>query len=264
MTFDARWLDLRAPADAAARSPELRAAAATWLGTGALALDLGCGTGAACRALAAPGLRWRLVDGDEDLLRTAARRAGPGTETVLADLADLAALPFEGVRLVTAFALLDLAGRAWIEELARRVAAAGAGLYATLCYDGTLAWEPPLPGDAAVVAAFNAHQRRNKGLGPALGPEAAPAAARAMAARGYATRLAPSPWRLGAEDAALHRALVEGIARAAGETGLPEAAGWGQARRAASGSRCSVGHFDLLALPQGASAQSNTTSESSP
>ena len=39
---------------------------------------------------------------------------------------------------MTAFALLDLAGRAWIEGLAERVAAAGAGLYAPLCYDGAL------------------------------------------------------------------------------------------------------------------------------
>ena len=264
MSFDAGWLELRAPADAAARDPALLSAAAAWLGHDAVALDLGCGTGAACSALAAPGVRWRLVDGDEGLLRRAARRCGPDAETVLADLADLDALPFEGVRLVTAFALLDLAGQAWIEALARRVAAVGAGLYATLCYDGTLAWEPSLPEDAAVVDAFNAHQRREKGLGPALGPGAVAVAAREMTARGHAVSLARSPWQLGPEDAALHRALVAGIAAAAGETGLPGAAGWGQARMAASGWRCSVGHLDLLALPHEASAQSKTTSESRP
>ena len=73
MSFDAGWLELRAPADAAARDPALLSAAAAWLGHDAVALDLGCGTGAACSALAAPGVRWRLVDGDAGLLRRAAR-----------------------------------------------------------------------------------------------------------------------------------------------------------------------------------------------
>ena len=129
---------------------------------------------------------------------------------------------------------------------------------------GRSTWEPALPGDGALRAAFNAHQRRDKGLGAALGPGAAAAMARAMAARGYAVRLAPSPWRLGAGEAALHAALVAGIAAAAGEMGLAEAAAWGQARVAARGWRCTVGHLDVLALPAGASAQSKTTSESRP
>ena len=197
MSFAAEWLDLRAPADAAARDRALHAAAVAHLGRGAVALDLGCGTGAACGAFPA-GARWRLVDADAGLLAIAARRCRGEVEPIRADLADLAGLPFEGVRLVTAFALLDLAGREWIEALAERVAAAGAGLYAPLCYDGALEWEPALPGDGALRAAFNAHQRRDKGLGEALGPGAAAAMARAMAARGYAVRLAPSPWRLGA------------------------------------------------------------------
>jgi hypothetical protein len=185
-------------------------------------------------------------------------------EAIRADLAHLDRLPFAGVRLVTAFALLDLAGEAWIEGLAERVAAAGAGLYAPLSYDGGLAWEPALPGDAAVRTAFNAHQRRDKGLGPALGPGAAAAMARAMAARGYRVRLAASPWRLAAGDGELRAALVAGIAAAAEETGLAEAVAWGQARLAATGSRVSIGHLDLLALPAGARAQSKTTSESRP
>jgi SAM-dependent methyltransferase len=256
VSFTAEWLELRAPADAAARDAGLAAVAAGFLG-GGLALDLGCGTGAACAAF--PGARWRLVDSDPELLRVAATRCGG--EAVEADLGDLAGLPFEGVRLVTAFALLDLAGRAWIEALAERVAAAGAGLYAPLCYDGALAWEPALPGDAAVGAAFNAHQGRDKGLGEALGPGAAAAMAGAMRARGYWVRLAPSPWRLGAGEATLHAALVEGVAAAAAEMGVAEAGAWGQARLAASGWGCTVGHLDVLALPAGASAQSKTTSE---
>jgi hypothetical protein len=262
VSFTAEWLDLRAPADAAARDRALHASAAAHLGAG-MALDLGCGTGAACGAFP-DGARWRLVDSDAGHLETAAGRCRGEVETIRADLADLDGLPFRGVRLVTAFALLDLAGEAWVERLAERIAAAGAGLYAPLSYDGGLGWEPALAGDAAVREAFNAHQRRDKGLGAALGPEAAAAMARAMAARGYRVRLAPSPWQLGAGEAALHAALVKGIAAAAAEMGLAEAAAWGQARVAASGWRCSVGHVDLLALPAGARAQSKTTSESRP
>jgi hypothetical protein len=206
-------------------------------------------------------LRWRLVDRDPALLRLAAERCGPRAEIVAGELADLDRLPLDGVRLVTASALLDLASREWVEALAARLAAAGIGIYASLNYDGRLEWEPPRGGDAAVRAAFNAHQRREKGLGAALGPEAAGVLARVLGRHGFAVRLAPSPWRLGPREAALHAALLDGIVAATGEMGL-EAAAWGQARRTASG--CTVGHVDLLALPPGASAQSKMTSESSP
>ncbi len=270
VSFDPAWLDLREPADAAARDPGLLAAAAAYLGGVAepLALDLGCGTGATCRAFAgrAPaGLRWRLLDRDPALLRVAAARCGERVETVAADLAELGRLPLDGVRLVTASALLDLASAGWIEALADGLAARGVGIYAALSYDGRLAWEPALPQDAAVRQAFNAHQRRDKGLGPALGPDAAAALARALERPAYEVRTASSPWRLGPAEAPLQRALVAGIAAAAAETGLAAASAWGQARRAASASAgCSVGHVDLLALPAGASAQSKTTSESRP
>ena len=63
----------------------------------------------------------------------------------------MAELPLDGVRLVTASALLDLASAAWVEALAERLAAAGVGLYAALSYDGRTEWEPPLAGDAAAV-----------------------------------------------------------------------------------------------------------------
>jgi hypothetical protein len=266
VSFARSWLDLREPADAAARDPGLLAAATAYLAgvPEPLALDLGCGTGASCRAFGPrPGLRWRLVDGDAGLLAAAA--AAPGAEAVLMDLAEVGRLPLDGVRLVTASALLDLASRDWIEALAGRLAAVAIGVYAALSYDGRLDWDPPLPDDAEMRAAFNRHQRRDKGLGPALGPDAASALCAALGRRGYAVRSAQSPWRLGPAQAALHGELVHGIAEAAAEAGCEAAAAWGQARRAASGAaRCTVGHVDVLALPAGASAQSKTTSESSP
>ena len=266
MGFDPAWLDLRAGADGAARDAGLLAAAAAYLGPGALAVDIGCGTGATLRAFAgvAPaGLRWRLVDHDPELLALAATRCIG--EVVEADLADPARIPLEGARLVTATALFDLVSGPWVEALAARLAERGIGLYAALSYDGELGWAPEMAGDADVRAAFNAHQRRDKGFGPALGSKAPAALAAAFARHGYAVHLAASPWRLGPRDAALQAALVDGAAAAATETGLRGAAEWGQARRAASGtSACIVGHADLLALPPAARAQSNITSEPRP
>ncbi len=270
MTFNPHWLDLREPADHAARDAGVLAAAAEWLATAAdpVAVDLGCGTGSTVRAFAASApenLRWRLLDRDRVLLDAAARRCGPVAETFAADLGDLAALPLAGARLVTASALFDLMPGNWTVALVDRLAAHGTGLYAALNYDGLMAWDPALPDDPAVTAAFNRHQLSDKGLGPALGPAATSVLVRALTAKGYVVRTAESPWRLGPDAEALQVELVSGIATAAAEAGLREAVAWGQARRAASGSTsCTIGHADLLALPPGASAQSKTTSDPSP
>lgn len=252
MSFSAAWLSLREPADRAARDPALLAAAAEAARRAAGAarpviVDLGCGTGATARAYAAhlPEAQWRLVDADPRLLAEAARRSG-GTPHLL-DLREIAALPLAGAHLVTASALLDLMPEAWVAALAARLAAAGLGLHAMLSYDGAMSWAPPLPEDAAVTAAFNAHQRGDKGLGPALGPTAAPVTARLLAACGFAVRQADSPWTL-APGSALQVKLVAGIAAAAAESGLPEAGAWGR-RRLAQPGHARIGHRDLLALP---------------
>lgn len=265
MSFDPGWLDLRAGADRAARDPALRATALAWLDAvpAPRVVDLGCGTGALWRDFARPAARWRLVDNDPALLALAAARC-PGAETVASNLAGIDALPLAGARLVTASALLDLASAGWLDALATRVAREGSAVYACLSYDGAMDWAPPRGDDGAVLAAFNAHQRRDKGLGPALGPDAATRFAAALAGRGYRVRTAASPWRLGTDlgpdDGALIAALAGGVAAAAAESGLAGTTAWGQARRASRA--CVVGHTDVLALP--ASAQSKTTSESSP
>ena len=81
-----------------------------------------------------------------------------------------------------------------------------------------------------------------------------PAAERAFRAAGYHTRIRPSPWRLGANDASLARALIDGWGVAASderpEDG-PLIRGWAERRRAAVTTRfgLKVGHVDLLALP---------------
>lgn len=267
MSFVLEWLDLREPADHAARDGGLLDAAADFLtaAEAPLAVDLGAGSGSTLRAFGerAAGARWRLVDRDRGLLAAAVERGGSGVEVVEADLLGVDALPLAGARLVTASALFDLVSAAWVERFVDRLAAEGIGLYAALSYDGAVVWDPELPEDGAVLAAFNAHQRGDKGFGPALGPEGGRHLARVLAGRGFSVAMAASPWRLGPGERELQAALAEGIAAAVGE----RAAAWGQARREAAMagvSSCTVGHVDVLALPEGARRQSKTTSVSSP
>ncbi|MGO4123635.1 hypothetical protein AB4Z01_04505 [Inquilinus sp. YAF38] len=251
MSFPIAWLDLREPADHAARHPGLRSAAASLVGTGGLIVDLGCGTGSTVRALQpclGASVRWRLVDHDAAVLREAGRRTG--AETVLCDLSR-GESPLEGAALVTASALLDLVSEAWIERLADILKACRAPFYAALSYDGRLSFDPAHPGDRAMIAALNADQRTDKEFGPALGPDGAGALAAALRARGFEVRIEASPWRLGPGDAALVAALLAGIAGvAAGPGGIVEAEveDWLAFRRArAADGHCLVGHVDLLA-----------------
>lgn len=252
MGFAAEWLALREPADLRARDAGLLRRALDHAGTGATLLDLGSGTGSTARAYAAAGatdLTWRFLDNDPNLLARAADHH-PQAEIHHADLARTDALPLAGVAMVTASALLDLMPRDWLVRLADRLAQGRIGLHATLSYDGVMHWQPEDPQDRPVTERFNAHQRGDKGLGPALGPDAAAQAAQVLRARGHSVALAPSPWRLGPGDAALHRELLDGIGKAAAETGLAQAAAWA-ARRRAQATRCRavIGHLDLLALP---------------
>ncbi|MGM0586114.1 MAG: methyltransferase domain-containing protein [Pseudomonadota bacterium] len=250
MSFASDWLDLREPADRAGRDPGLLDALTDWVGGHTLrAADLGCGTGANWRALSPrlPALRWSLIDNDPRLLAEAARRTGAQTRRL-----DLAAAPGEAARageLVTASALFDLVSAEWLarflDALPRHAA-----IYAALNYDGHETWTPEPPHEAEALAAFHGHQRGDKGFGPALGPQAGAALAAGLAARGWRVFTARSPWRLGADHAALRAALAEGAAGAVAETGaLPREprAAWAAGRRAAR--RVEIGHLDVLALP---------------
>ncbi|WP_457106209.1 class I SAM-dependent methyltransferase [Methylobacterium sp. P5_C11] len=284
--FSSEWLALREPADLRARDPALVEALAGILAArlaegshraGALAVvDLGCGTGSNLRAMApklGPRQAWTLVDNDRTLL-AAAREAlsawADRSETLAEQLvlekggraitvsfaacdlsADLGRILDPTPDLVTAAALFDLVAQDWLDRFAATVAASGAIFYTALSYDGFEEWQPPHPADAALQAAFLAHQARDKGFGAALGPDATAALARAFGRAGYAVRTAASPWRLGREDEGLIRQLRDGKARAVAETGLVPAeaiAAWTGAR-SAPGTGAVVGHLDLLAAP---------------
>ncbi|MDM0034638.1 class I SAM-dependent methyltransferase [Variovorax sp. J22P271] len=289
--FSADWLALREPFDRAAREAaaaafDLPGLAVRWRGGGATlgVLDLACGTGANLRELA-PRLggaqRWRLVDHDPRLLaalpgalaawaaaqgftvRTQGDRLrveGPGwradVEAVHLDLAGgLAALPLAGVGLITASALLDLVSGAWLDALLSRACAAKAALLFALTVDGRIDWRPKREADEMVRRLFEAHQRGDKGFGPALGSRAVAVAADRLLALGGQLRRAASDWhidgRQGAQAQAMLAALVEGSAAAAREQD-PGAAGavaaWAAERRQllARTTLC-IGHAELLA-----------------
>jgi SAM-dependent methyltransferase len=275
--FSAAWLSLREPADHRARNPQIAAAL-----TGALAgresvrvLDLGCGTGSNLRALA-PHLprrqHWRLVDHDRALLSEAgtvlaawADHSSPtgnglalrfGTQEIVVtfeviDLArDLERAFASSPELVTAAALFDLVSEPWIARFARAARAARALVMAALTYDGTGGWAAPHSADGVMKAAFDSHQRRDKGFGPAAGPAAASALARTLRDGGYEVETGPSPWILDEADSSLIAELARGYAAAVSETGEVSKqmiAVWLAARE----TRCqwTVGHEDLLAVP---------------
>jgi len=156
------------------------------------------------------------------------------------------ALPPEA-DLVTASALFDLVSEAFIGRLAAAVALRGAALLSALTYNGELRWMPPSVADAQVLDAFNAHQRSDKGFGPAAGPQAGAQLRHALLRAGYAVLEGDSAWHLGKGDEALLEELVAGVAGAATQQldrVLIE--GW----RALARTAAVVGHGDILALPR--------------
>lgn len=286
--FSASWLQQREPFDTAARdltAPRLGLPA--WLATQRgspttpwRVIDLGCGTGANLRWLA-PHLggpqQWLAVDHDAallarwpaamgvkaaDPLEAPLRWRRPGFEASIVrrqlDLErDLESLPWASARLVTASALLDLVGTAWLHRLVTACRSAKAALLFALTVDGRHHWTPADPADALVAAAFAAHQGRDKGFGPALGPRAATELLQMLRSVGYRVRDVPSDWWLdGRTDPAaraLQLALIDGMASAASaqEPGARAAvAAWQRRRRGLVAlSSLRVGHLDVIATP---------------
>ena len=242
------WLQLREPADAAARSAELAERLARHLpSAGRLEIhDLGGGSGAMGRWLA-PRLpapqRWVVHDRDEDLLA----RAAAGSEVRRSDITRLAPDDLAGASVVTASALLDLLTR---EELARMLGAcAGRPVLLALTVTGRVTLTPAEPLDERIAAAFDAHQRRDG----RLGPHATGAAAAQLRATGAEVLVGPSPWRLGGADADLIAAWLDGwVAAACEQEPALDAAAYRDRRlaQAAAGELAvTVDHADVLALP---------------
>jgi SAM-dependent methyltransferase len=285
--FSTDWLALREPFDLAARLEsaavlDLRGMAARMRrdDRALRVLDLACGTGANLRALA-PRMggpqRWLLVDHDPRLLAAlpgvfaawsraqglvlradaeGLRIEGPDWSAEVRwrriDLASgLDPVPFADAQLVTAAALLDLVSASWLDALFERARQAQAAMFFALSVDGRVRWAPVVEEDEAIHRLFAAHQRRDKGFGPALGGEAPVMAADRLAAAGYGVARSCSDWHI--EEVAMLQAMIDGMGRAALEQRPSEGAlvqAWRARRLAlASHSRLHVGHVDLLALP---------------
>jgi SAM-dependent methyltransferase len=278
--FSPDWLALREPADHAARNKDIAAELAVLLaGKEKLSiLDLGCGAGSNLRgmvlSLPAQEQSWTLVDYDPRLLQAARTRLQEWADRVVeagetlvihkagkhltigfrqADLVADRSSALEGhYDLVTAAALFDLISARWINLFARDIAARGLNFHTVLTYNGEDEWAPPHPRDEAVISAFHAHMGRDKGFGPAAGPLAAASLIDAFRNVGYAVTSGDSPWIVTDEQADLRRELASGIAGAVRETGHVEEADLADwlAFHTQSGSRCLVGHADILAVPK--------------
>jgi predicted Rdx family selenoprotein len=267
-TFDADWLDLREAVDHRSRAERLKAPLRAWWRArqGRRIVDLGAGAGSNLRYLHSvlgTEQHWNVVDHDAGLLSRIVSPAPTVTvRHVTADLADASLREIEGADLVTASALLDLVSADWLRSLAEACAARGCAVLFALTYDGDIlwrrgrgAWSEGDSSDRRIRDLVNAHQRRDKGLGPALGPDAAATAEAALRAVGYRTRSAPSPWVLGPEDAELAAALVTGWSEAAVEQRpeeVSEIEAWARRRRVElleGGLELRVGHADLVGLP---------------
>ncbi len=259
--FSADWLALREPADHASVNAGVRAnLAQAFAGRGSLrVVDLGSGTGSNLRNLSrilGPGQHWTLVDYDAELLDVAhAREAESAADSVACKQADLSSGDLRAViddaELVTASALFDLVSVPVIDRLADAVAAASAVFYTVLTYDGAARWMPEHPADAEMRAAFNRHQRSDKGFGPAAGPDATDILAEAFARHGYRIQRGGSPWQLDSHFTELRREVDRGWANAAREAGVVASVAddWLHHRLTAPDAVTIVGHEDLLALP---------------
>jgi len=262
--FSAEWLALREPYDLAARNATVRdAVAGAFTGRASIALvDLACGTGATLRAVGRhlpPRQSWRLVDNDLGLLARASALGRPPDLTVTTQPVDLVRdleLALDGpLDLVATSALLDLVSAEWLDRLIIEAAARHLPVYAALSYDGRTVIEPGVPLDAEILAAFNLHQRTDKGFGLALGPTAAARAVERFEHFGYSVVQGRSDWVLGPHDRDIQDALFAGWAELRALTVSAQAsARWLTQRRAflADGrSHLRIGHVDVFARPIG-------------
>jgi trans-aconitate methyltransferase len=262
-----RWLALREPADAAARSVELAQRLGRHLpATGRLVIhDLGGGSGAMGRWLAPrlPGSQhWVVHDRDADLLELAlADPPGPAADgaavTVEArrsDITRLAPGELDDTSVIVASALLDMLTADELAAMLRPCTASGCPVLLAMTVVGRVALTPADPLDGRMVAAFNASQRRTTAAGRLLGPDAVAAAIDELRRTGAEVLVRSTPWRLDDAHAELMAEWFVGWVAAAceQEPALAGEAGAYRDRRlaqAAAGELAvTVDHADLLVL----------------
>ncbi len=225
------WLALREPADYLSRTQSLVAEVRRALPReGPIMIhDLACGTGSMLRWLAPqlPGPQhWVVHDLDAELLARldatpdlTAEDGSPVTVEIRCDdVTRLRADHLADADLITSSALLDLLTAEELDRLVESCAAPGCAVLVTTTVTGAVELLPQHPLDAAIGAAFNAHQRRPVAGGRALlGPDAADAGTRMFSERGRVVDRHPSPWTLDAEMPELTAAWLDGWLDAATE-----------------------------------------------
>jgi len=242
--FSVDWLALRETADGRARHAGLTQQAISLLQNRdheLMIVDLGAGRGSNFRYLApifGGAHSWRLVDANEELLRSAIMAIGEwaqkqrwsvnqddqrividspkGRWTVTTELADLDDsldhLRLDDADLITASAFMDLVSESWLDRFSSHLALSHPLCLFTLSYNGDLAFDPVDVDDSWVADLLNQHQGTDKGFGAALGPIAASYLKDAMMKRGYKVITGDSPWNLGgqshAEEEKMQRVLL--------------------------------------------------------
>jgi hypothetical protein len=262
---DPDWLAARVAADDAARAttvntllPELSRYLIEAAGPGGTVqiIDLGAGTGANQRWLA-PRLpirqRWLHLDHNPVISRSLPLPA----ETVIIDesveaLGQLLTKASGDRQLVTCSALLDVLTTEQIRAVCRAVIDNRVPVFFSLTVTGGLTLSPADPHDQLLLAAFNDHQRRAGGAGPA----ATMLTLNLLRAAEFAVTTQETPWRLTAESglAFVDQMLEERLAAAvAQDPALARpATAWLELRRAqlAAGLlRIELDHLDILGLP---------------
>ena len=117
------------------------------------------------------------------------------------------------------------------------IAARAIPFYAALNYNGLIELIPADPLDAAIIAAFNAHQRTDKSFGPALGPTAAAAAIARFKSLGYSVTHGRSDWFIESHEQDMQSEILSGWASAVREIGeltIADTAAWLTRRRTSS------------------------------
>jgi hypothetical protein len=171
------------------------------------------------------------------------------------DIARLGPGDLDGADLVVASALLDMLTAAELRAMLATCTGIGCPTLVALTVVGRVALSPADALDAQMAAAFNAHQRRTTAAGRLLGPDAVAAAADELRGTGADVVVRPSPWRLGADDAALTAAWLDGWVGAACEQKPALAVEAGPyldrrlAQAAAGELAVTVDHADLLVAP---------------
>lgn len=262
----ADWLSLRRQADHTARDAALPLVADVVTALGGESapvrvIDVGAGTGSnqawLADRLAPLEQHWILVDHDADLIDAVDSVAPPSVSTLTRRIATVAELPDivaedEGPVLFTCAALLDLLSPEDAAVLVDAIAQTGSAALLSLSVTGDVTIDPPHAADAAITAAFDAHQRRDA----LLGPDAVDHVAALLRDRGQRVRVVPTPWRLDAADQApLVQRYLHDRADVAVEHDPALAAlvaSWREERREQIDRGAlvvHVGHADILSLP---------------